>query len=216
MATSDKKLTNQLLRAGIVAGPFFVLSSFVHGFMRPGFDMVRHPASLLSVGDLGWIQIGTFVITGILYAVTAVGLRDILRSGIGSRFVAPLFVLVGLAFISGGVFTADPSLGFPPGTPMGVPSQMSWHAQVHGLAPIVGFLALFIAMIALARRFGALKQNGWMWTTISIGIITWVLSSISSFTGNWETGEFNFVPLWVGVALGYGYTSILLYKLKKQ
>jgi hypothetical membrane protein len=216
MARSDKKFTNPLLNAGIVAGPFFFLSSFIHGIFRPGFDMVRHPASLLSVGDLGWIQIGTFVITGLLYIATGLGLRNVLQSGIGSRFVAPLFMLVGLAFISGGVFTADPSLGFPPGTPAGVPAQMSWHAQAHGLAPIVGFLALFIAMIAMGRRFGAAGEKGWMWTTIIVGIISWILSAMSSFTGDWETGEFNFVPLWVGVALGYGYTSVLLYKLKKQ
>ncbi len=215
MDKSDTKLTNQLLNAGIVAGPFFFISSFAHGLMRPGFDMVHHPASLLSLGDLGWIQIATFVISGLLYIASAFGLRKVLTSGIGSRFVAPMFVIVGLAFISGGVFTPDPSLGFPPGTPMGVPAQMSWHAQAHGVAPIVGFLALFVAMITLARRFGAAQQKGWMWVTIITGIITWILSSISTFTGNWETGEFNFVPLWIGVALGYGYTSLLLYKLKR-
>lgn len=214
MAVPAKNTTNVLLTCGIVAGPFFVLSSFIHGLMHPGFDMIRHPASLLSVGYFGWIQIATFIITGLLYIAAAKGLQNVLHSGIGSRFVSPLFVIVGIAFVSGGVFVADPSLGFPPGTPAGVPKEMSWHAMAHGFAPIIGFLALFIALIILARRFGSQKQKGWMWTTIVIAIITWILSSMSSFTGNWETGDFNFLPLWIGVALGYGYTSLLLYKLK--
>jgi hypothetical protein len=206
---------SRLLTAGIIAGPLFVISSVVHGFSRVGFDMVRHPASLLSLGDMGWIQIATFVLSGLLYITCGVGLRQVIKSGIGSRFVSPLFIILGLALIAGGVFTADPSLGFPPGTPAGVPKEMSWHATLHGFAPIVGFLALIIALIILGRRFGAGGQGGWMWITIIVSIITLILSMASSFTGNWETGEFNFIPLWVGVALGYGYTSLVILQLKK-
>lgn len=216
MANDSKKLTNNLLTCGIIAGPLFVISSFIHGLLREGFNMVRHPASLLSLGELGWIQIATFVITGLLYIAAAVGLRKLLKSGIGSKFVSPLFIIVGLAFIAGGIFTADPSLGFPPGTPLGVPKQVSWHAQAHGFAPIIGFLALFIAMIILGRRFGAQGQKGWMWTTFLVGVVTWILSSMSTFTGNFETGEFNFIPLWAGIALGYGYASLLLHKIKTE
>lgn len=210
------KNTALLLTAGIIAGPIFVISSALHGFLRDGFDMIRHPASLLSLGEWGWVQIATFVITGLLYIALGVGLRDVLRKGIGSRFVSPLFIILGLAMIAGGVFTADPSLGFPPGTPQGVPATMSWHAMLHGFAPIVGFLALVIALIILGRRFGAQGQKSWMWITIIVALLTFVLSSLSSFTGNWETGEFNFLPLWVGVTVGYGYTSFVLKKLKDE
>lgn len=211
-----KKQTEQLLTTGIIAGPLFVLSSALHGFLREGFDMVRHPASLLSLGEWGWVQIATFVVTGLLYIACGVGLRRVLMSGIGSRFVPPLFMILGLAFIAGGVFTADPSLGFPPGTPAGVPSEMSWHSMLHGFAPIVGSLALVIALIILARRFGSQGERGWMYMNIGVAIATFILSSMSSFTGNWETGEFNFLPLWVGVTLGYGYTSFVLAKLKEE
>lgn len=216
MSQLDKKLTNILLNCGIMAGPLFVIESFIHAFLREGFDWIHHPASLLSLGELGWIQIGTFVLSGILYIASAFGLRKILTIGIGSRFVYPLFIIVGLAFIAGGVFVPDPGLGFPPGTPKGFPAHMSWHAMAHGFAPIIGFLALFIALIILGRRFGAQGNKGLMWVTVVVGIVTWILSSMSSFTGNWETGEFNFIPLWVGVTLGYGYTSYLFTKLKKE
>jgi hypothetical protein len=208
--------TNTLLTCGIIAGPFFVIASFVHGLMREGYDHIRHPASLLSLGELGWVQITIFILTGLLYLASAVGLRRVLTIGIGSWFVSPLFFIIGLAYIAGGVFVADPSLGFPPGAIAGVPSQMSWHAVVHGFAPVVGSIALVAALIILGRRFGSKGQKSWMWISIIVALATFVLSSMSSFTGNWETGEFNFLPLWAGVALGYGYTSLLIAKLKGE
>jgi hypothetical protein len=210
-----KENIDKLLLCGIIAGPLFLVSSFVHGLLREGFDLVRHPASLLSLGELGWIQIATFVISGLLYIASAFGLREVLKTGIGSRFVFPLFLMLGLALIGGGVFTADPSLGFPPGAIKGVPATMSWHSQVHGLAPIVGFMALVIAQIILGRRFGKEGQKGLMWLTIGVAISTWIMSAAPSFLADWERGEFNFIPLWLGVALGYTYTSYVLYKLRK-
>ena len=211
-----KKQTAQLLNAGILAGPLFIISSVIHGMLRDGFDMVAHPASLLSLGEWGWVQITTFVLSGLLYIACGIGLRRVLISGIGSRFVSPLFIILGLAFIAGGVFTADPSLGFPPGTTLGIPETMSWHAALHGFAPIIGFMALFIALIIIARRFGSKGEHLLMWVTIIVGIVSWILSGASSFVGNWETGKFNFVPLWLGVAIGYGYTSFVIMKLKDE
>jgi Protein of unknown function (DUF998) len=207
---------SKLLTAGIMAGPFFIVVSLLQAFTREGFDMVRHPASLLSLGDWGWIQIANFVLSGLLFIALAIGLREVLTSGVGSRWVSILFIIVGVAMIGGGVFLADPSLGFPPGAPEGVPKEMSWHALVHGFAPIFGFLALIAALFILARRFGSQGQRTWMWVTIFVGVLTFVLSSLSSLTGDWETGRFNFLPLWAGVALGYGYTSLVVAKLKNE
>ncbi len=93
---------------------------------------------------------------------------------------------------------------------------MSWHSVVHGFAPIFGFVALVIALIILGRRFGAQGNKGLMWTSIIIGIATFVLSSLPNFTANWETGKFNFLPLWGGAALGFFYASLVISKLKKE
>jgi hypothetical protein len=46
-----------------------------------GFDLSRHPISLLSLGSLGWIQIANFVVTGGLYVACAVGMWRALRPG---------------------------------------------------------------------------------------------------------------------------------------
>ena len=46
---------------------------------REGFDILRHPLSLLSTGDLGWLQITNFVVAGVLALVGARGLRTAMR-----------------------------------------------------------------------------------------------------------------------------------------
>jgi hypothetical protein len=211
-----KKLTAQLVTAGIIAGPIFVIGSLIHGLMRPGFDLVRHPASLLLVGNPGWIQGIIFVLTGLLYVASGIGLKRILKTGIGSRFVSLLFIIFGVSTAAGGIFIPDPSLGFPPGTPAGVPANMSWHSMLHGVAPVVGFSALVIALIILGRRFGKAGDRTLMWASIFVGILTLVLSLVPNVTANWKTGEFNFIPLWVSATLGMGYASFVLWKLKQE
>jgi hypothetical protein len=56
--------TSSLLRAGAVAGPLWLTVSLTQATIRPGFDITRHPLSVLSNGDLGWIQITNFLTAG--------------------------------------------------------------------------------------------------------------------------------------------------------
>lgn len=218
--TEETTLTNQpaskLLIAGIVAGPFFSVAALVHAFMRKGFNLIRHPASLLSLGDLGWIQIANFVITGALYIACGVGLKRVLTDGIGSKWAPRLFVIFGIALVIGGVFTADPGLGFPPGTPEGQPKEMSLHGTIHGFAPVLGFLALLVALIALARRFGSHGQRSLKIVTIIVAIGMFALSALPNFTADWEKGVFNFLPLWAGAVLGFCWTSFVIAMVRKE
>lgn len=216
MATSNSHSTSKLLAAGIVAGPFFAIVALAHGLMREGFSMVRHPASMLSLGDLGWIQIANFVLTGIFFILCGIGLRQQLTTGIGSRWVPRLFTLFGIALVIGGVFTADPGLGFPPGSPEGPATEMSWHGAIHAFAPILGFMSLTVALFILARRFGSQGQQGWEVSTIVVAVAMFVLATIPNFTADWEKGVFNFLPLWAGTILGFGWTSLVIAKVKQE
>ena len=74
-------MKRNLLCCGIVAGPLFIVTSLIQAFTRTGFDLARHPISLLGLGSLGWVQITNFVVSGVLYVLGAVGLRSALQSG---------------------------------------------------------------------------------------------------------------------------------------
>src|SRR6266700_4184652 len=69
------RLTRAMLAAGIVAGQLFIVASLVQVLTRQGFDLTRQPISMLSLGDLGWIQIANFEVTGLLVLACAVAMR---------------------------------------------------------------------------------------------------------------------------------------------
>lgn len=214
MSSNDSQLTSKLLTAGVLAGPFFIVVSLLQAFTREGFDWIRHPASLLSLGDLGFIQIANFVITGTLFIAFAVGLKRVLTAGVGRKWLSRLFIVVGIAFILGGVFVADPAFGFPPGTPEGMPKTTSWHSIIHGFAPVIGSLAITAALIIFARRLWKQGRRSLSIVTVLVVIVSFVLNSLPQITADWEKGEFNFLPLWIGVTLVYCYPAVLVANLK--
>ena len=57
--------TRALLIGGVIAGPLYMGIGVIEILIRPGFDMSRHELSLMSLGDLGWIQIASFLVTGL-------------------------------------------------------------------------------------------------------------------------------------------------------
>jgi len=133
------KLTRSLLTGGIVAGPLYLVSGFTQAFTRPGFDITRHPFSILANGPLGFIQISTFLLCGLLVVGAAFGLRRAMREGRGRTWAPRLLGLYGLGLIGAGIFRADPSLGFPVGTPQDA-LTVSWHGVMHMVCgQIVGF-----------------------------------------------------------------------------
>lgn len=151
-----------LLWAGAVAGPLYVAVSLSQALTRPGFDLTRHPWSVLANGDLGWIQVTNLIVTGVLVIVFAVGLRQTLVEGPASRWAPRLIVGYGLGLIAAGVFRADPVAGFPVGTPAS--TTISGHGTVHLMAGAVGFLCLTAACLVLARRLAATSRAWAIWT----------------------------------------------------
>jgi hypothetical protein len=155
------KRTRHLLMAGVIAGPLFISVVLIQLATTPGFDLGRHPISLLSLSANGWIQITNFVVGGLLAIAFAVGARRVL-SGRGSTWGPRLLALYGFGLIAGGVFLADPGLGFPPGAPEGIPSTFSWHGTIHAFAPPAALTALIGAVIVFARSFSERGERGWV------------------------------------------------------
>lgn len=63
-----------LLTCGAAAGPVFVTVTGLQVLTRDGFDLARHPISLLALGDVGWVQTAAFVLAGLLALARAAGM----------------------------------------------------------------------------------------------------------------------------------------------
>jgi len=189
--------TRNLLRCGMVAGPLFLIVAFALGLTRPGFDVARHPFSLLSLGPGGWMQITNFVVSGLLFVACAIGLRRSMRSGPGATWGSLFIGLFGAAMIAGGVFVSDAGAGFPPGAPEGAPTTISWHGALHGLAFALGMVGLIAAVVVFARRFAAENDRDWAWGTVTAGIGTVVLGGAGSAVADWRLTAAGIVVGWL-------------------
>lgn len=157
----NSEQTKVLLTGGILAGPLYILVGLAQILTREGFDITRHPLSMMSLGDLGWIQITNFIVTGLLVLGAAIGLRRVAEGDKRLRRGALLLGIYGLGVLGGGLFVTDPALGFPPGTPDTYPTTMSWHGLLHFIFGQLGFLALIIASFVYARHFAVNGLRGW-------------------------------------------------------
>lgn len=158
---------------GMIAGPVFLGVWLAQALSREGFDPTRHPLSLLSLGELGWIQVANFVVCGLLYV------------GFGVAARLTLVGVYGVGLVVAGVFTTDPGAGFPPGAPAGRPTDISVHGIVHEVGFGVTLVAWLALCVVLARRLGRQGLRGWMWAWVgaavaTVGIVAWPdLDSVS-------------------------------------
>jgi hypothetical protein len=173
-----RRSTRALLTAGVIGGPLFILTVVVQELTRDGFDPKRHALSQLSTGDLGWLQITNFIVSGLLFLAAAVGIRQVLRGSRAGTWGPWLIGIFGGALIWGGVFVADPALGFPPGTPDTVPEELSWHGALHIVGPVAAGIAIVAACFVFARRFAGLGQRGWAWYSVGAAVVNLVLAAV--------------------------------------
>ena len=208
-STNEAKLTKTLLTCGIAAGPLYIILGLLQMAIRPGFDITRHSLSLLANGDLGWIQTLNFLVTGILLIAGAVGVKRALQSGPGSRWAPRMLGLYGLGLIGASIFSADPALGFPPGTPL-ENNPISWHGLMHFVVGTIGFIGFIAACFIFARRFGSLRKPGWA----SYSLITGILF-LASFVGiaSGSKGPFSLIFA-IAVVIGFTWISVSLSHLK--
>lgn len=212
LSSLSATLTRRLLVGGVVAGPIFLVVGLVQAFTRPGFDITRHPLSLLSNGDMGWIQITNFLASGLLVIAGAIGMRQALHSGRGRTWGPILLSVHGLGQIGAGIFRADPALGFPPGTPADA-STISTAGLLHFITGAAGFLAFIAACFVMARRFAALQQRGWAIYSVITGVAFLAgFIGIASGSGN----SWTLLGFWIGVVLAWTWISILSARLMTE
>lgn len=205
--TTRASVTWGLLACGAVAGPLFIGVVLVQDYTRPGVEPREQPLSLLTLGDLGWIQIANFVVAGLLNLAYAVGIRRALHPGPAGTWGPSLIGAYGLGLITAGVFVPDPAFGFPPGTPHGVAGQASWHGNLHAIGALIVFGSLIPATFVFTRRFAARRE--WVWAlccaATGVAVLVFFISSSKE--------EVMSVSLRAAAALGWGWASVLAIRL---
>jgi hypothetical protein len=153
--------TRALLGCGVVAGPMYLMVTMAQALTRDGFDLRQHRCSWLTAGDLGWIHQSNMVLVGVLTVLFAVGVRQVLRrTGRGAVWGPRLLVLFGTAYIIGGLLTADPVVGFPPGAPPEM-VHTTWRGAVQNASRGASTLLLLAANLVIAMWFAAEGRRGW-------------------------------------------------------
>ena len=164
------RITKSLLGYGVIAGPIYVVVAAAQALTREGYDPMRHAVSQLSNGALGWIQIVNFVVTGAMTIAAAVGVRRALGPGRQSAFASGLLGVYGAGVLAAGFFRADPSDGFPPGTPAGV-GEVSWHGMAHFTVAGLGFACLVAACFVMGSWFARRSEASWAWFSRITGLV---------------------------------------------
>lgn len=166
MQTAPSQSRNRaLLACGVASTPVFYAIAALQLVLRPGYDIRTQPISFLALGELGWIQIANFLVTGALALAGAIGLRRALRGQRGGAAGPILAGLYGLGMIGAGLFGPDP-LPAPGQVP-----QMSIVGALHMVAFLVSFLSLIAACFVLARRFSAAGKRGWALYSIATALL---------------------------------------------
>ena len=203
----NTQLTKPVLIGGIIAGPIYIIVGLAQVLTREGFDMTRHPLSLLSLGDLGWIQITNFVVTGFLVLLAAIALRRLAKADKHLRRGAFLIGLYAVCVIGGGIFVTDPALGFPPGTPDVYPETFSWHGLLHFIVGQIAFLSLIAASFVYGKYFAVNQMRKWaIFSRLTGGIFLAAIIALIAAAGMaWAS-----IFLYVAVALGWVWLSGLM------
>lgn len=202
-------VTKALLTCGAVLAPLFYVIVLLQMATRDGFDITRHAISSLSLGDMGWIQIANFIVTGVLAVLLAIGLRRVLRGGKAGTWAPLLIGVYGLGIMLAGVFPPDAALGFPPGAPEGMAETVSTSAALHSLGFFTAFSSLTATCFVVARRFFGDKERNWGMYSIVSGIASPLLVILGMTVFNSSAG----ICFALAGAVGFGWLSAVAVRL---
>jgi len=154
--------TRALLACGLVGGPLYVTVTLIESFTRDGFDLRHHRFSGLTAGELGWIHQSNMVMVGVLTVLLALGMRQLLRTSRVAAWAPRLLGLFGVAYVVGGLLTADAMVGFPPGTTVEM-VQKTWHGVAQNASRGASSLLLIVTSLVIARWLAGEGHRGLAW-----------------------------------------------------
>lgn len=202
-------VTRSLLGYGVLAGPVYLAVGLVQAFVRDGFDLMRHPLSLLANGPGGWLQTANFVLGGLMVLAAAVGFARVL--GPNARAASWFLGAFGASMIVAAVFPADPVDGFPVGTPEGYPTSISTPGMVHFVAGAVGFVSLAVSCFFAALAMSRQSERSLARLSFLSG-----LGVVVGFFGGFAFSGAGTLGIWFAVLVGWAWlavTSLHLYRV---
>jgi len=214
---NQSPVTRFLIACGAIGPLLFIIVLLIEGATRPGYSAWHNYGSSLSLSDQGWMQIANFLVCGLLTLGFAIGLRQVLRTGRGSVWGPFLLGIFSMALIVAGLFVTDPSLGYPPGTHGGGPQTL--HGTIHGLAGLVAFSSLAIAIFVMPRRFaGDPDWKGWAIYSNVTGVLVIVFFIASTTVSALdESGVLPGSPTGlfqrIAIIAGWGWIALLAIRL---
>jgi Protein of unknown function (DUF998) len=200
------RTTKSLLGYGVISAPIYLAVWLIQAATRTGFDLRRHPASILENGRLGWIQTANFVLAGAMVLAGAGGLRRAQRAERSGLWTARLIALFGVGMVGAGIFRADPAYGFPPGTATGKAVAVTWHGNLHLLLGSAGFLALIVATFVEASRFARRGDRRRAALSAAAGLVFLVATLSGTVLAAHHEVAYN-VTLTAGILVGFAWLS---------
>lgn len=203
------RITKSLLGYGVIAGPVYVVVAAAQIAAREGYDPTRHAVSQLANGDYGWVQVVNFLVVGAMTVAGAVGIGRALAPGRHAVWAGTLLAGFGAGMLAAAALRADPSDGFPPGTPPGM-GTVTWHGIGHLVAAGLSFLCFVAAALVIASAFARKGMRGWAWfsriTAVSYGA---TFAALASGTG----GAAAMLAFTGAVVLGWAWLSAVSIRL---
>jgi hypothetical protein len=202
--------TRRLLVGGVLAGPLYLVVGLAQAVLRDGFDLMRHPLSVLANGPSGWVQTANFVISGLLVVGAAVAISRAVRPRpvALSMFVAAF----GAGMLVAAIFPADPVDGFPPGTPEGPPTSITTAGLIHFAAAALAFVSLGISCFLGARAMARLNARALMRLSLLSGLAV----LLGFFGGIFSGVAAGVLGIWFSVVVGWAWLSIVSLHLYRQ
>ncbi len=199
-------ITRSLLGWGILAGPFYLLLGLAEALTRDGFDLSRHPLSVLMLGDWGWVQRLNLLLSALMTLAAAVGLMRAMGKRVAGVLVGAYAVCLALS----GVFAPDPMAGFPPGAPMG---QVSLGGLLHMAFGAAGFCLLVAACFNAASWYSHRGETAFSTLSRIAGgtvIVGFIAGAVLS------TRAVGIAALWAAVVVGWAWLAAFSARLYRS
>lgn len=152
------------LTLGGASAALFTVVYLIEGVTRPRYDAMSQAISALALGPGGWLQQANFIVFGACLLGVAVAWRATLRGSAGAVVYPVIRGVEGVAFIAVGLFSDDPTRGYPPGATL---TPTTFHGEIHIIGAYVIVSSMALGLCVMAWRF-ARELHWWGWATFSV------------------------------------------------